>query len=85
MVGGRRRINVWYGLLLAVGLAFSLTACSYFVLALRDVRTVQYGASTGPARTRYMDFIDRHGVKLMSGQIVALAILTVAAIATDRN
>lgn len=85
MVNERRRFNVFYALLLVVGLAFCLTACSYFVLALRDVRSVQIGASNGAPRTGYMDFIDQHGVKLMAGQIVALAILTVAAIGTDRH
>ena len=32
-----------------------------------------------------MDFIDAHGVTLMTGEIVLLAALTVAAIATDRK
>jgi hypothetical protein len=81
----RRRFNIFYALLLVVGVAFCLTACSYFVLALRDVRTVQFGATTAPARTSFMDFIDQHAVKLMAGQIVALAVLTVAAITTDRT
>lgn len=80
----RRRFNIFYALLLVVGVAFCLTACSYFVLALRDVRTVQLGAEA-TARTSFMDFIDQHGVKLMAGQIVALAILTVTAIATDHH
>jgi hypothetical protein len=31
-----------------------------------------------------MDFIDQHGVKLMTVEIAALAILTVGSIATDK-
>lgn len=84
MAGSARRINWCYGLLLVVGVAFSITACSYFVLALRDVRSVAAVGAASP-RTGLMDFIDAHGVKLMAGQIVALAVLTVAAIATDRK
>ncbi len=81
----KRRINLCFGLLLVVGVAFCITACSYFVLALRDVRSVEVGPAAGPARSALMDFIDAHGVKLMTGEIAALAVLTVAAIATDRK
>ena len=65
--------------------AFSITACCYFVLALRDVRAVEMRNSAGPARSALMDFIDAHGVKLMTGEIALLAVLTVTAIATDRK
>jgi hypothetical protein len=80
-----RHINWAYGLLLVVGVAFSITACCYFVLALRDVRSVEMRNSAGPARSALMDFIDAHGVKLMTGEIALLAVLTVTAIATDRK
>ncbi len=85
MSGIPRRFNLFYALLLVVGVAFSITACSYFVLALRDVRTVEVGAANGPGRTKFLDFIDEHGAKLMAGEIAVLAVLTVAAIATDKN
>lgn len=84
MPSPRKRVNVWYGLLLVVGVAFCITACSYFVLALRDVRSVEVGPAAGPVRTKFMDFIDQHGVKLMTVEIAALAILTVGSIATDK-
>jgi len=80
-----RRFKWAYGLLLVVGVAFCITACCYFVLALRDVRSVELRSAPAPSRTALMDFIDAHGVKLMTGEIVLLAILTATAIATDRK
>jgi hypothetical protein len=71
--------------LLVIGVAFCITACSYFVLALRDVRSVEVGAAHAPARTRFLDLIDEHGAKLMAGEIAVLAVLTAAAIATDKS
>lgn len=80
-----RRFNWAYGLVLVVGVAFCITACCYFVLAVRDVRSVEMRSAPAPERTALLDFIDAHGAKLMTGEIIALAVLTVAAIATDRK
>lgn len=80
MARSRRRTNPFYVLLVAVGMAFTVTACAYFVLALRgDARRRQNTEPPG----QLMVFMDRHGVSLIVGELLLLALGTVGAIATD--
>ncbi len=80
MPRSRRRTNPFYVLLVAVGMAFTITACAYFVLALRgDARRRQQAEPPG----QLMVFMDRHGVSLIVGELVLLALGTVGAITTD--
>jgi hypothetical protein len=85
----RERTNPFYVLLVAIGMAFTVTACAYFVMALRESgaggRRVDVAATSdtqGPQSL--LDFLNRHGVKLLIIELAILALATCGAIGTDR-
>ncbi len=69
-----------HGLLVAAGLAFTLTACAYAVMAFRATRAGLPSAGPGGA---LLLFLDRHGLTLLGGELLALAAATVAVIVHD--
>ena len=73
--------NPFYLLLVIVGCVFAVTACAYFVMTTmaRDATTWQAADTGGPL----MSLMDQHGFTLMVIELVLLAVLTFAAIATD--
>jgi hypothetical protein len=75
------RKNPFYVLLVAVGIAFLVTACAYGVMAYRDVAfsaTDRQIASSG-----LIGFIDQHGMTALAIEIGLLGLFTVGAISTD--
>src|SRR5262249_52405360 len=74
--------NPFYILLMVVGVAFAVTACAYFVMALR-MKTPDVAALDEAAPLTLLTFLDRHGIRLMLWEVAALAGATVAAIGTD--
>jgi len=77
---GRKRANPFYALLVVVGIAFTITATAYFILALRgnQSRRAQLDNSSS-----LLVFLDRHGVALMMGELALLTLTTWGAIGTD--
>jgi hypothetical protein len=69
--------NPLYVALLPVGVLFALTACAFVVMTMRG-QDPQRGAETG-----LVAILAEHGVWIMGVELGALAILTVAAIASD--
>ncbi len=74
--------NPFYVALVIVGIAFSITACAYSVMALKSTAAAPEPA--GDSSGGLMDFLDRHGAKLMTIELVLLGIATVGAIGTDQ-
>lgn len=82
-------INPFYVLLVPLGIAFSITACAYGVMAFKAVRTANHesakqesaGQGSGAALLAYMD---QHGAELMGIELALLAGCTFGAISTDR-
>ncbi|HWB09548.1 MAG TPA: hypothetical protein VG826_10000 [Pirellulales bacterium] len=72
--------NPFYALLVALGIAFALTACAYSVMTLRAVRPQNEEAGGGAL----IEFLDKHGGRLMAGELALLGMASVGAIATDR-
>ena len=81
MTKGNTRSNPFYVLLVIVGVAFVVSACAYGVMAYREV-TLQPAANDDSA-SGLLRFMDRHGMKVLGGEVVMLGLLTVAAIGTD--
>jgi hypothetical protein len=75
--------NPFYILLVMVGTLFAITACAYCVMAFRAV-SPHTSTATDAWGASLMQFLDHYGMYLMLGEIVALAIATFGAIATDR-
>ena len=96
MAAGKQRTNPFYVLLVAAGALFAITACGYGVMALKQMREDPFAAALAKAipadpnqpeavqSASFVDFFDRHGVRLMIGELVVLGIATLAAIGTDR-
>jgi hypothetical protein len=83
----KKQTNPFYALLVVVGIAFCITATSYGVLTLRDMRGTgnYYGLADEQTDSEisFMRFVDENAVRLMIGELVILAIATVGAIGTD--
>jgi hypothetical protein len=78
--------NPFYGLLLAAGIAFALTAFAYGVMAFRD-RDMRALAATPAGATSpehpLMAWMSRHGEAALMTELAVLAVGTFAAIGTD--
>jgi hypothetical protein len=96
VVTNKRRANPFYVLLVAAGIAFTITACGYSVTAVRQLHAADYLAPTPPVDdSSYRDesmmsgagfvrFMDDHGERLMIIELAILGIATCAALGTDR-
>ncbi len=69
--------NIFYGLLVFVGIAFGVTAFAYFVMAIR-ARSTMIAEAPG-----LMTLLDRHGAALLGIELALLALCTVGAIGWD--
>lgn len=80
-------INPFYILLVIAGIAFTLTACAYGVMAIKAIHPGANGAGRrqeAPAGKALLVFLDRHGAWTMAGELALLAACTVGAIGTDQ-
>lgn len=73
--------NPFYALLVVAGVVFVLTACAYGVMAFRQARPDSQPLAETDASL--LGVLDRHGGLILAGEVVLLAVLTVAAIGTD--
>jgi hypothetical protein len=71
--------NPFYVLVVLFGIAFALTACAYTVMTFKAMLPTP--DRSGEA---LLDFLDRHGGRLMVVELALLAASTAGAIATDR-
>jgi hypothetical protein len=76
------RSNPFYVVLVIVGIFFAITAFAYCVMAFRAVRPADVGF-TSESGQWLMQLLDKHGMWIMLGQIVVLAVATFGAITTD--
>jgi hypothetical protein len=81
--------NPFYGLLLAAGLAFALTAVCYGVMAFRGARPAvvvvadDVGGDAPPAEHPLITWMSHHGEAALLTELGFLAVFTFAAIGTD--
>ncbi|MBX9790560.1 MAG: hypothetical protein K2Y37_16700 [Pirellulales bacterium] len=82
MFGKRERFNPFYVLLIGAGIAFSVTACAYGVMAFRALRV---GAPQVEAAGQggLLVFLDQYGAAIMGIELVVLGICTFCAMALD--
>jgi hypothetical protein len=94
----RKRRNPFYWLLVAAGVAFSVTACAYSVMAVRQLHAAdattlgldahlansEAGSGNGiSSGGRLMEFLRSHGDRLLIGELAVLGLATCAAIGSD--
>lgn len=82
MAKNKEPTNPFYVLLVIVGAVFAITACAYGVMAFRAV-AAQHAAEASPSGEGLMQFLDKHGMALLAGELVVLALATFGAIGTD--
>jgi len=77
--------NPFYGLLLASGIVFALTAVSYGVMAFREARPPAAGAEGAARAADHPLFVwmSQHGETALMTELAFLAVFTFAAIGTD--
>jgi hypothetical protein len=80
----RHRItgNPFYLLAIFFGMAFTLTACGFGVLMVKSMHPGGLPAA-GQSGYALMDLLDRHGMAILVGELLALAASTVGAIRLD--
>ena len=91
-MGRKKRANPFYVVLVVVGVAFAITACAYGVMAVKELHAgtnfSEYddAAADGYDATdmRFVEFMDRNGVRIMIWEIGILAVATFLSIGTDR-
>jgi hypothetical protein len=79
MARRRQGTNPFYLLLVIAGVAFSVTAFAYGVMALKAISPT-IGEETHPLLT----FLDHHGMMLMAIELGSLAVTCFLAMGTDR-
>ena len=77
--------NPFYGLLLATGILFALTAVSYGVMAFREARPAPASEARLAAEPNHplLLWMNRHGDTALLAELGFLALFTFAAIGTD--
>lgn len=73
-------VNPFYVLLVVLGVVFLITACAYGMMAYRAISPA---AARGPSGHALTDFLDRHGIELMGGELLLLAAATFGAMWLD--
>ena len=79
----KKRRNPFYLLLVPVGVAFVVTAFAYCVMAFQFVSALRRDAASQAFHPLFV-WLKQHGDQAMLGELAALGVLTIAAIATDR-
>lgn len=76
-------VNPFYVLLVVLGIAFTLTACAYGVMAFKGARA-EGPVADRPSGAALLSYLDKHGAQLMGFELALLALCAAGAIATDR-
>lgn len=77
----RRPANPFYIPLVVVGVLFTVTACGYFVMALRAERLGPEALQAQP--NGLMVFLDHFGAWVLGGELLLLAAATAVTIGSD--
>jgi hypothetical protein len=84
----KQPVNPFYAALIAVGVAFTVTACAYALMMLRatqpkDSYTAASAMSPGD-EAGLMKLLDERGMEILGVEVLLLALATVGAIGLDQ-
>ena len=88
MAKTKEPVNPFYVLLAFVGVVFLITAFAYGTMAWRATQPVRQQAreqAMAQAEHPLTKFLDRHGIELLTWELVALGITTAAAMGLDQR
>ncbi len=80
MAKAKEPVNPFYVLLAAAGAAFVVTACAYATMLYRSV----HPPAPGAAGEKLMQLLDKHGMQVLSWELVILGAATFLAMWLDR-
>ncbi len=88
MANSKVPFNPFYACLVVLGVAFTLTACAYAVMAYRATRLSHNASAESsmlPAEeSGLMNLLDQHGMTIMGAEVLLLGVATVGAIGLDQ-
>jgi hypothetical protein len=88
MAKAKEPFNPFYACLVVLGVAFTVTACAYAVMAYRATHLSNNSSvesSVLPTEeSRLMTLLDKHGMAIMGAEVLLLGIATVGAIGLDQ-
>lgn len=79
MAKPKEPFNPFYVALLLLGVAFTITACAYAMMAFRATRLEQSAADSN-----LITVLEQHGGTIMAAEVALLGLATVGAIALDQ-
>ncbi|HEY2827914.1 MAG TPA: hypothetical protein VGJ04_09965 [Pirellulales bacterium] len=82
MAKSKAPINLFYGLCVVAGVAFTITACAYGVLMVRVNRGLDL-STAAPEEHPLMSLLDRYGMIILGVEVAVLVAVSVAAIMLD--
>lgn len=83
MPRSRKSTNPFYVLLVVAGVAFVLTAMSFWIMSLDRLQSAGPAADGQRAPHPLVEWLDAHGMTALAVELVLLGIGTVGAIGTD--
>ncbi len=84
MASPKRPRNLFFGLAIVFGLAFTLTACAYGVVMVRAIRPPGL-PQPGQPGFGLTDLLNRRGATILIAELAGLALWTVGAIWLDHT
>ena len=82
MPPSKKSANPFYALLIIVGIAFVITAMSFWIMSLQTLQSVQAPDADQPPHP-LVAWVAAHGVTALLVELALLAVCTAAAIGTD--
>ena len=82
MAKPKEPINPFYILSGVLGVAFTVTACAYFVLMLRTNRG-EFGWGDEEGEHPLLRLLDQHGLLILLVEVLLIGVVSVAAIVLD--
>jgi hypothetical protein len=80
----RPRSNPFYALVLIAGAAFTVTACAYGWMTYLSIQRPTPATSAAASQSTLLPFLNKHGSRLLFGELAVLSLAAVAAMTTDR-
>lgn len=77
-----KAFNPFYALVVLVGVAFTVTACAYGVMTVRDLRATEPVAEDAPGEP-LMQWLRDNGFRALMIELGILTVTTIGAMATD--
>jgi len=80
----KQPFNPFYGALIVVGVAFTVTACAYALMMVRATQPISSDSTLLARETGLMKLLDERGMEILGVEVLLLALATAGAIGLDQ-